>query len=108
MQYWNNDEWKQQISNLEQQLEKERLKLTEENSEIGDKVRKQTEDKYNSRIETLDTYIKDLEQRNRDMMEQMQTIYETVDSKYEKRTKERELMILIAVVMKELENYKNP
>lgn len=89
MQYWNNDEWKLKISNLEQQLEKERLKLTEENREIGDKVRKQTEDKYNSRIETLDTYIKDLEQRNRDMMEQMQTIYETVDSKYEKRTKER-------------------
>ena len=39
------------------------------------------------------------------MMEQMQTIYETVDSKYEKEPK-RELMILIAVAMKELENYK--
>ena len=52
MQYWNNDEWKLKISNLEQQLEKERLKLTEENREIGDKVRKQTEDKYNSRRNT--------------------------------------------------------
>jgi hypothetical protein len=89
MQYWNNDEWKQQISNLEDRLQSETEQLTQEKREIGDKVRKQTEDKYNSRIETLDSYIKDLEKRNKEMMEQMQTIHETVDSKYEKRSKER-------------------
>lgn len=89
MQYWNNDEWKQQISNLEDRLQRETEQLTQEKREIGDKVRKQTEEKYDARIETLDSYIKDLEKRNKDMMEQMQTIHETVDSKYEKRTKER-------------------
>ena len=40
------------------------------------------------------------------MMEQMQTIHETVDSKYEKH--QRELMILIGELMKELMNYRNP
>ena len=89
MQYWNNDEWKQKISNLEDRLERETTQLTNENLEISDKVRKQTEDKFNARIQTLDSYIKDLENRNREMMEQMQNIYDTVDSKYEKRTKER-------------------
>lgn len=89
MQYWNNDEWKQKISNLEDRLERETTQLTNENLEISDKVRKQTEDKFNARIQTLDSYIKDLENRNREMMEQMQNIYDTVDSKYEKRSKER-------------------
>jgi predicted RNase H-like nuclease (RuvC/YqgF family) len=89
MQYWNNDEWKQKISNLEDRLERETTQLTNENLEISDKVRKQTEDKFNARIQTLDSYIKDLENRNREMMEQMQNIYDTIDSKYEKRTKER-------------------
>ena len=89
MQYWNNDEWKQKISNLEDRLERETTQLTNENLEISDKVRKQTEDKFNARIQTLDSYIKDLENRNREMMEQMKNIYDTVDSKYEKRSKER-------------------
>ena len=89
MQYWNNDEWKQQISNLEERLERETLQLTEEKNIIGDKVRKLTEEKYNSRIDTLDTYIKDLECRNLLMMEQMQTIHESVDAKYEKRSNDR-------------------
>ena len=68
LQYWNNDDWKQQIANLEERLERETSSLRDENKKTGDRVKQQQEDKFNIKIQSLENYIKDLENRNRDML----------------------------------------
>lgn len=89
IQFWNNDEWESKIKSLETQIKTKESQFNEEKTHIISKTRLEEEGKYTSKISSLNTYIQDLEKRQKDSVEQLQSVYSTLDEKYEQRTVER-------------------
>ena len=89
IQYWNNDEWESKIKSLESTLKTKETEYMSERQTIINKIRKEEEEKYTSKIENLTSYIEDLEKRQKESVQQLQTIHHSIDEKYEQRTIER-------------------
>jgi len=89
IQFWNNDEWESKIKSLETEIKTKEASFLGEKTQIINKIRQEEEGKYTSKITSLTTYIQDLEKRQKETVEQLQTVYNTLDEKYEQRTVER-------------------
>tara|TARA_Y100000590_G_C15697643_1_gene1005734 strand:+ start:999 stop:2123 length:1125 start_codon:yes stop_codon:yes gene_type:complete len=89
MQFWNNNEWQEKISSLEKCLNTEKEKNVAERIELKKTIQIQTENNYNLKIENLNKYISELEERNKGTMAQMQDMYNTIDSKFESRLSDK-------------------
>ena len=89
IQYWNNNDWESKISTLEDKLAKEKQQSKAEKAEMVMSIKKQQEDKYISKIDNLNNYISELEERNKATMSEMQSIYTSLDDKFQERIANR-------------------
>ena len=89
IQYWNNNDWENKISLLEDKLLKEKHQNRDEKNELITSIKKQEEEKYTAKISNLNKYISELEERNKTTMAEMQTIYTSLDDKFQDRIANR-------------------
>ena len=84
-QSWNNKDWLDQLETLKVQLERERTKHKEDRQTLKDDITQQQQDRYASRLETLNIHIADLERQNQQLIQQQQSIYSTIEDKCNER-----------------------
>ncbi len=89
IQLWNNNDWENKINLLEDKLAKEKQQSRTEKAEIVMSIKKQEEDKYISKIDNLNKYVSELEERNKTTMSEMQSIYTSLDDKFQERITSR-------------------
>ena len=89
IQLWNNNDWENKINLLEDKLAKEKQQSRTEKAEIVMSIKKQEEEKYISKIDNLNKYVSELEERNKATMSEMQSIYTSLDDKFQERITSR-------------------